>query len=95
MSPETQIVRQVLQYFMRNPHAADDLEGVARWRLLEEAVHRTVDETEQALRWLVRSGYLQEMDAAGGSRVFRMNEERRNDAEQFLQFDKVDTAEKG
>jgi hypothetical protein len=87
MFQEAQIVKQVLGYFMRNPEAADDLEGVARWRLLDEAVHRTVDETERAIVWLVRSGFLVETDTAGGGRVFHINEARRDEAENFLKCD--------
>ena len=81
---EGDVAKQILRYFMRHPRAADDLEGVARWRLLEEAIHRTVDETEQALDWLVRSGFLEEIDTAAGAHVFRMNEDRRKEAEEFL-----------
>ena len=39
------IAKEILSYFLRNPQAADNLEGVARWRLLEQTVHRSVEET--------------------------------------------------
>ena len=40
---------EILSYFLRNPLAADTLEGVARWRLLDEVVYRKVEETRAAL----------------------------------------------
>lgn len=82
---ERQIVKQVLSYFVRNPKAADSLEGVAHWRLLEEEIHRSVQQTEAALTWLVRQGFLQEIRALGSARLFRLNPERGDDAMRFLQ----------
>ena len=82
--PEWQIVRQVLSYFVRNPKATDSLEGVAHWRLLEEQVYRTVQQTELALSWLVVQGFLQEIPSPGSAPIFRLNLERGKDAVQFL-----------
>lgn len=82
--PERQIVKQILSYFVRNPKAADSLEGVTHWRLLEEQVHRTFQETEKALSWLVTQGFLQEIQGSGSARIFRLNPERSKDAVQFL-----------
>lgn len=69
---------------MRNPQAADSLEGVTHWRLLEEQVHRTLQETERALTWLVAQGLLQEIQTSGTDRIFRLNPDRSKDAVQFL-----------
>jgi hypothetical protein len=79
------IIRQVLGYFVRNPKAVDTLEGVARWRLLEERVHESVRQTKAAIDWLVKEGYLEEVVTPGGKApVFRMKAERKDDAIQFL-----------
>ena len=53
------MAREILNYFVRNPHAADTLEGVARWRLMDEMIRRKLDETEAALECLV--GYADEI----------------------------------
>lgn len=58
--------------------------GIARWRLLEEAVHHSVASTEAGLKWLVARRYLQEVPVQGVERVFRLNPEKRKDAELFL-----------
>jgi len=66
-------VKEVLTYFVRHPHAADDLEGVARWRLRRAAIRVRVEETSAALRWLVAKGFLQETPTTGSTTVFNVN----------------------
>ena len=61
---------------MRNPNAADNLEGIARWRLLEEVVYRTLEETQQAVQWLVKHGALLETPTTGFGPVFRLNAQK-------------------
>lgn len=78
-------VRQILSYFVRNPGTADSLEGIARWRLLEESIHRNVQETEIALSWLVKEGYLLSTPGLHASRLFQLNVAKRADAESLLQ----------
>jgi hypothetical protein len=80
-----QPVKQILSYFVSNPSVADSLEGIARWRLLEEAIHRNVAETEEALRWLVKEGYLIETTHSHSGRLFQFNTEKQSDAESLLQ----------
>jgi hypothetical protein len=81
---QQEVAGEILSYFLRNPEAADNLVGIARWRLLEEAVHRTVAATESALRWLIAQGYLQEVSLQGKEHIFQLNPEKREEAELFL-----------
>lgn len=74
----------ILRYFLRNPHAVDNLEGVARWRLLEEAIHRGVEGTDKAMKWLVIQGFLQKVSTVGSREVFRLNPAKRAEAERFI-----------
>lgn len=78
------IAKDILSYFLRNPQAADDLEGVARWRLLNQTVHRDVEETSQALDWLVQHGFLGRVSRAGSGTIFRLLPEHRVAAEEFV-----------
>jgi hypothetical protein len=80
-----QPVKQILSYFVRNPSVADSLEGIAHWRLLEEAIHRNVAETEEALHWLVKEGYLIETSHSHSGRLFQFNPQKLSDAERLLQ----------
>jgi hypothetical protein len=82
-SAERDRVKQILSYFVRNPQAADSLEGIARWRLLDQAIHQAVNETRDALGWLVERGYLRQ-EAGGTAPVFSLNAERRGECERFL-----------
>ena len=73
----------------RNPQAADSLEGIARWRLLDEVVRRKVDETQRALKWLVERDFLIVTNVAGAEPIFRLNPEKSADAEEFLERAKL------
>jgi len=78
-----EIAKDILSYFLDNPQAADDLEGVARWRLLRQTIHRDVEETGEALDWLVQRGLLTRVPAAG-SAIFRLRAEQRAEAAAFM-----------
>lgn len=78
------VAKEILGYFLRNPQAADSLTGIARWRLLEAAVQRSVAKTEAALQWLLEQGYLRQVQIHGGEGVFSLNPEKRREAESFL-----------
>ena len=75
---------EILNYFMRNPQAADTLEGVARWRLMDEVIRRKLDETEAVLECLVARGYLTRSISPGGIATFSLDSERVGEARQFL-----------
>jgi hypothetical protein len=82
--PDETVVREVLNYFIRNPQAVDSLEGIARWRLLHEVATRKVEETRKALEWLVRQKYLSKTMVAGGDPVFSLNPDNIDKAKAFL-----------
>ena len=82
--PDETVVREVLNYFLRNPQAVDSLEGIALWRLLDEGVGRKVEETRKALEWLVRQKYLSKTMVAGGDPVFSLNPDNIAKAKAFL-----------
>jgi hypothetical protein len=83
-NPPWAIVEQVLSYFVRNPRAADTLEGVARWRLLQDQVSRTCQETEVALQWLVDQGQVETVPTGSSSHIVQlMPTDRFADAARF------------
>jgi hypothetical protein len=81
---DREMAREILRYFVRNPQAADSLEGVARWRLMDEVIRRKLDETEAALKWLVAQGYLTSSISPGGTVTFSLNPKPAKDIRQFL-----------
>lgn len=82
------LAREVLGYFLRNPHASDGLEGIVKWRLAEENVHRTVQATRCALELLVDKGYVLERCSAVAGKSFALNGRKRLEAECFAQGEK-------
>ena len=79
------VAKQILSYFLRNPEVGDSLTELARWRLMEETVRLSVENTQAALNWLVAEGYVQQEARVGTESLFRLNPERRKDAESLLE----------
>jgi hypothetical protein len=78
------IAREVLSFFVRHPQAVDTLEGIARWRLLDELARRTVDETAWAVKSLVAQGFLVESLPSASPPVYRLNETKIVEAKKFV-----------
>lgn len=66
----------MLRYFIQHPYAADDLEGITRWRLVEQVIRQRIEETRRALAWLVEHGYLQRSSGGGPAPVFSLNPDK-------------------
>jgi hypothetical protein len=81
---EPEMTREILRYFVRNPQAADSLEGVTRWRLLQDTVQRQLENTQRALNWLVSRGFLRQVSNTGNAPIFSLNPERQAEARRFL-----------
>lgn len=82
-----ELAREILAYFRRHPEGADDLRGVTKWRLLDQMIHHALEETSEALEWLVSEGYLVVESKTGSERIFRLNNEKHNDAVNFTAVD--------
>jgi len=78
------VAKQILSYFLRNPEVADSLTELARWRLMEEQIRLSVENTQAALNWLVAEGYVQRETRVGTESLFRLNPARLEDAESLL-----------
>lgn len=74
--------KEVLGYFLRNPHAADTLEGIVRWWLMAEHIRRSIDEIGEALAWLVQEGFL--VRETGSDPLFRFRSDTADRAEAFV-----------
>jgi hypothetical protein len=76
--------KEVLGHFVRNPQAADTLEGIARWRLLRETVFRSLEETAEALDWLVAEGFLNETSTTYSKPIYSLNTQAIDEAKELL-----------
>jgi hypothetical protein len=83
--PEWGVMQEVLGYFFRNPKAVDTLEGIARWRLKDQAIRHSVVQTDKALRWLVVHRFLEETSGPGLAPVFKLASDRIDAARDFLE----------
>jgi hypothetical protein len=79
------VAKDILRYFLRNPEAVDSLTEIARWRLMQETVRRCVEDTQIALDWLIKEGYMREEPRVGTESLFHLNPERRGDAESLVE----------
>jgi hypothetical protein len=75
---------EVLSFFLRNPQISDSVEGIARWRLLDEVIFRGIRETEAILDELVALGFLEEVTAVGAPRMFRLRKEASSQAAAYM-----------
>lgn len=84
---DEQVMRDILGYFVRNPQAADTLDGIVRFRVMDELLHRGVPETEEALERLVAGGLLRRENAPGTSALYRLDRDHVDDARRALASD--------
>ncbi len=77
--------REILRYFMQHPQASDDLEGIARWRLLQQHVTRQVEEVHRALELLVRLDLLQHYEIPACGTRYCLNPQKLSESERFAQ----------
>lgn len=78
---QKEIARDILNYFLHHPGAADTFEGVVRWRILDEIAKRNIASTEHAMHWLIAQGFLKEEKIAGGQSMYRLDDGKREEAQ--------------
>jgi len=85
--PKAGPLRAVLTYFLDHPETVDSVEGIARWRLTQELIERTVRETAEAVNWLVSRGFLIESSTPTSGGLYSLNDEKRCEAERLAKGD--------
>lgn len=76
--------REIIRYFMQHPQASDDLQGIARWRLLQLRVHRQVQEVQSALALLVSMKLLNEQYTPSVGKRYCLNLAKLTESEDFV-----------
>ncbi len=82
--PAPKSASEILGYFLRNPQACDNLEGVTRWRLPDQRIYETLRTTKKALEWLVGRGFLVKESKPWCGDIYRLNAQRRKKADSFV-----------
>ena len=70
LSDDGNLARAILEYLLIHPHAADSVEGVARWWLGERGVASTLPEVELAVSHLVEIRALRKERLADGTTLY-------------------------
>jgi hypothetical protein len=81
----TGVVRDIMRYFVQHPAAADSVEGIARWRLLQQRVQDVVQETDAALALLVGRDIILEIRTGSAPPLFRLNPEKSDEVRRLLE----------
>jgi Icc-related predicted phosphoesterase len=81
---ERKLFSEILDAFMRNPEMVDNLEGIARWRIMNARIQSDVEETKEVLDALVSEGYLLAIETADGP-LFQANREKLAAAKRLMQ----------
>ncbi|MEO8679783.1 MAG: hypothetical protein ABI665_12095 [Vicinamibacterales bacterium] len=80
-----EVSKEILRYYLTYPDACETAEGLARWRLIQVHVERTVRETNEAVVDLVRRGLLTKTTRRGVEVLFMMNRERAAEARTLVE----------
>lgn len=64
---------KILNYLAEHPNAADTVEGIVHWWLLDRAIVEEEERVGQALDLLVQKGLLVSVQAADARRHYRLN----------------------
>lgn len=78
------IARDILNYLLKHPAAADTFDGIAHWRILEEIARRSLASTDDAMQWLIAKDFLVEEKIPGGQSIYQLNPRKRNEAEALV-----------
>lgn len=80
----SEIARRILRYLQANPRAADTLEGIVEWWMLQDRITKTVELASKAITWLVTNGFLLEKKLLGSKTMYEINPAKRDEIVEFL-----------
>lgn len=75
----SEITNEIMTYLANHPNAADTLDGVAKWWLLDRADKLQLGQVKQALDELVAKGLVAAQKGGDSKIVYRVNRSRLED----------------
>lgn len=75
----SEITSEIMTYLANHPNAADTLDGVAKWWLLDRADKLQLGQVKQALDELVAKGLVAAQKGGDSKIVYRVNRSRLED----------------
>jgi hypothetical protein len=74
-SPEA-VAKKIMAYLERAPEAEDDLNGIARWWVLEQDIRTETARVQEALEWLVKENLVAVRRGIDGRISYRLRREQ-------------------
>ncbi|KPJ93153.1 MAG: hypothetical protein AMJ53_07975 [Gammaproteobacteria bacterium SG8_11] len=74
----TTTAKQILDYLQQRPTAADTLEGIAYWWLMQQRLSENLAFVEQAVDELVEKGYLTAQESKTSGKVYSLKKNEQN-----------------
>ena len=68
-----ELTAAILRYLVKHPDTGDSIEGIARWRLLQDKIDATVDQVSEIVQELSTRGMVVEKEIPGGTRIYYLN----------------------
>ena len=76
---ESEVARDLLSYLIENPDAADTLEGIVEWWLLERKIHIGIVKVKQALEQMTAKGLILARMGSDSRVRYLINNDRREE----------------
>lgn len=82
---KSDIIREILAYFVEHPEAEDTLNGILQWWLLERKIKSQTENVKEALADLVKKGLVLEYNRSSDRSVrYRINQSRYDEIQMLL-----------
>ncbi|VAX01218.1 hypothetical protein MNBD_GAMMA22-3092 [hydrothermal vent metagenome] len=66
----TTLVQQIADYLARHPHAADTVEGIARWWLPQQPGVRSVERVSRSLEYMLKNNLISRRTLSDGREIY-------------------------
>jgi hypothetical protein len=66
-----ELAAEIRAYLDRNPYAADTLDGIIQWWIVQQRFLRGIHAADRAVKRLIEQGRMEEVHARDGRSVFR------------------------
>ena len=81
---ESETARELLEYLAENPDAADTLEGIVEWWLLDRSIDRGIAKVKEVLEQMAARGLIVERKGSDARTRYQLNDERRREIAALL-----------
>jgi hypothetical protein len=66
-----ELAAEIREYLDQNPNAADTLDGIVQWWIVQQRFLRGIQAADRAVKRLIEQGRMEEVQAPDGRSIFR------------------------